>query len=122
GRGQDRPAALGPFAGRAREPGERLHGVPEPTSALQQPRGGRAAVRRHRREIRSTGSAAAATVATMTDPSTRQALTELFAGQGWPAEAEELLRRGLAPRAPELALDAPGRLGLGARQLALGAR
>jgi SAM-dependent methyltransferase len=57
----------------------------------------------------------------MTDPSTRQALTELFAGQGWPAEAEELLRRGLAPRAPELALDAPGRLGLGAGQLVLDA-
>jgi SAM-dependent methyltransferase len=57
----------------------------------------------------------------MTDPPTRQALTELFAGQGWPAGAEELLRRGLAPRAPELLLDAPGRLGLGAGQLALGA-
>jgi hypothetical protein len=26
----------------------------------------------------------------MTDPPTRQALTELFAGQGWPAGAEEL--------------------------------
>ncbi|MDF2741155.1 MAG: hypothetical protein K0S88_2523, partial [Actinomycetia bacterium] len=57
----------------------------------------------------------------MTDPSTRQALTELFAGQGWPASVEELLRRGLAPRAPEMLLDAPGRLGLGAGQLALDA-
>jgi SAM-dependent methyltransferase len=57
----------------------------------------------------------------MTDPLTRRALTELFAGQGWPASAEELLRRGLAPRAPKLLLDAPGRLGLGAGQLALDA-
>jgi hypothetical protein len=50
----------------------------------------------------------------MTDPTVRQVVTELFAGQGWPEDGDELLRRSLAPRPPELLLDAPGWLGLGA--------
>ena len=46
-------------------------------------------------------------------------LTELFGGQGWPAEGEELLNASLGPRAPELLLEAPSWLGLGAGQLVL---
>jgi SAM-dependent methyltransferase len=46
-------------------------------------------------------------------------MTELFASQGWPAEGEELLRRSLGPRGPELLLEAPGWLGLGVGQLVL---
>jgi hypothetical protein len=46
-------------------------------------------------------------------------MTELFAGQGWPAEGEELLRRSLRPRGPELLLEAPGWLGLGVGHLGL---
>jgi SAM-dependent methyltransferase len=48
----------------------------------------------------------------MTDPAVRRELTELFAGQGWPDGGEELLRRSLGPRSPELLLEAPGWLGL----------
>jgi SAM-dependent methyltransferase len=55
----------------------------------------------------------------MTDPAARRVLTELYAGQGWPAEGEELLGRSLGPRAPELLLEAPGWLGLAAGQLVL---
>jgi hypothetical protein len=55
----------------------------------------------------------------MTDPATRRVLTELYAGQGWPAQGDELLRQSLGPRPPELLLEAPGWLGLGAGQLVL---
>jgi SAM-dependent methyltransferase len=57
----------------------------------------------------------------MTDPTARQAMAELYAGQGWPAGGDELLRRSLEPRSPEMLLDAPGWLGLGAGQLVLDA-
>ena len=57
----------------------------------------------------------------MTDPTVRQVVTELFAGQGWPEDGDELLRRSLGPRPPELLLDAPGWLGLGAGELVLDA-
>jgi SAM-dependent methyltransferase len=57
----------------------------------------------------------------MTDPAARRALTELYAGQGWSAQGEELLHRSLDPGAPELLLEAPGWLGLGAGQLVLDA-
>jgi SAM-dependent methyltransferase len=57
----------------------------------------------------------------MTDPTVRQAITELYAGQGWPHDGDELLRRSLGPRSPELLLDAPGWLGLGAGQLVVDA-
>jgi SAM-dependent methyltransferase len=57
----------------------------------------------------------------MTDPAARRVLTELYAGQGWPADGEELLRQSLGPRAPELLLEAPGWLGLEAGQLVLDA-
>jgi SAM-dependent methyltransferase len=46
------------------------------------------------------------------DASVRQVITELFAGQGWPEDGDELLQRSLGPRSPELLLDAPGWLGL----------
>jgi ubiquinone/menaquinone biosynthesis C-methylase UbiE len=55
----------------------------------------------------------------MTDPAARRVLTELYAGQGWPAEGEDLLHQSLGPRAPELLLEAPGWLGLDAGQLVL---
>jgi ubiquinone/menaquinone biosynthesis C-methylase UbiE len=55
----------------------------------------------------------------MTDPATRRVLTELYAGQGWPAQGDELLRQSLGPRPPELLLEAPGWLGLDAGQLLL---
>ena len=57
----------------------------------------------------------------MTDPTVRRAITELFAGQGWPDGGDELLRRSLGPRSPELLLDAPGWLGLGPGGLVLDA-
>jgi SAM-dependent methyltransferase len=60
-----------------------------------------------------------ASVAAMTDPAARRVLTELFAGQDWPAEGEELLHHSLGPRAPELLLEAPGWLDLDAGQLVL---
>jgi SAM-dependent methyltransferase len=55
----------------------------------------------------------------MTSPTSRRVLTELFAGQGWPAEGQALLHTSLGPRAPELLLEAPGWLGLNAGQLVL---
>ena len=57
----------------------------------------------------------------MADPTSRRAITDLYAGRGWPANGDELLRQSLAPRAPEMLLDAPGWLGLGAGQLVLDA-
>ena len=57
----------------------------------------------------------------MTDPASRRATAELYAGQGWPADGDELLRRSLAPRSPDMLLDAPGWLGLGGGQLVLDA-
>jgi hypothetical protein len=57
----------------------------------------------------------------MTDPTVRQVITELFAGQGWPDGGDALLRRSLGPRSPELLLDAPGWLGLGPGGLVLDA-
>jgi SAM-dependent methyltransferase len=55
----------------------------------------------------------------MTSAATRRVITELFAGQGWTAEGEELLGRSLRPRGPELLLAAPGWLGLDAGQVVL---
>jgi SAM-dependent methyltransferase len=57
----------------------------------------------------------------MTSAGGRRVLTELFAGHGWPATGDELLRRSLGPRGPELLLEAPGWLGLEAGQLVLDA-
>jgi len=57
----------------------------------------------------------------MTSPAARRDLTELYAGQGWPAQGDELLQRSLGPRAPDLLLEAPGWLGLAAGQLVLDA-
>jgi SAM-dependent methyltransferase len=57
----------------------------------------------------------------MTDPTSRQAVTELYAGKGWPADGDELLRASLAPRSPDMLLDAPGWLGLGTGRLVLDA-
>jgi len=57
----------------------------------------------------------------MTSPAARRALTELYAGQGWPDQGDELLQRSLGPRAPDLLLEAPGWLGLAAGQLVLDA-
>jgi SAM-dependent methyltransferase len=57
----------------------------------------------------------------MTDSPSRRAVTELYAGHGWPAHGDELLRQSLAPRSPEMLLEAPGWLGLGAGQLVLDA-
>jgi SAM-dependent methyltransferase len=48
----------------------------------------------------------------MSDPTTRQAMTELYGGHGWPAGGDELLGRSLRPRPPDMLLDAPGWLGL----------
>jgi ubiquinone/menaquinone biosynthesis C-methylase UbiE len=55
----------------------------------------------------------------MTSTAIRRVITELFAGQGWTAEGEELLGRSLGPRGPELLLEAPGWLGLDAGQVVL---
>jgi SAM-dependent methyltransferase len=60
-------------------------------------------------------------VAAMTDPSPHQAVVELYTGQGWPAGGEELFQQSLGPRSPEMLLEAPGWLGLGAGQLVLDA-
>jgi sarcosine/dimethylglycine N-methyltransferase len=48
-------------------------------------------------------------------------MTELYAGQGWPADGDQLLQRSLAPRPPDMLLEAPAWLGLGAGQLVLDA-
>jgi SAM-dependent methyltransferase len=55
----------------------------------------------------------------MTSAEGRRVITELFANQGWPAQGDDLLRRSLGPRGPELLLEAPGWLGLEAGQLVL---
>jgi SAM-dependent methyltransferase len=55
----------------------------------------------------------------MTNPVARRLLTELFAGQRWPAEGEQLLHQSLGPRSPVLLLEAPGWLGLDTGQLVL---
>jgi hypothetical protein len=55
----------------------------------------------------------------MTSAAGRRVLTEVFGGEGWTAQGEELLRRSLGPRGPELLLEAPGWLGLAAGQLVL---
>jgi len=57
----------------------------------------------------------------VSDPTVRQAITELFSGQGWPRNGDELLRRSLGPRSPELLLEAPGWLGLSPGELVLDA-
>jgi SAM-dependent methyltransferase len=57
----------------------------------------------------------------MTDPTSRRAVVELYAGRGWPAGGDELIQRSLGPRSPETLLEAPGWLGLGAGQLVLDA-
>jgi SAM-dependent methyltransferase len=57
----------------------------------------------------------------MTDPTPRRAVVELYAGRGWPAGGDELIQRSLSPRSPEMLLEAPGWLGLGAGQLVLDA-
>jgi SAM-dependent methyltransferase len=57
----------------------------------------------------------------MADPTSRRAMAALYAGQGWPADGDELLQRSLAPRSPDMLLEAPGWLGLGAGQLVLDA-
>jgi hypothetical protein len=56
----------------------------------------------------------------MREPTPR-AVAELFAGQGWPARGDELLHQSLGPRSPEMLLEAPGWLGLGAGQVVLDA-
>jgi sarcosine/dimethylglycine N-methyltransferase len=56
----------------------------------------------------------------MTDPTARRAISELYAGEGWPADGDRL-QQSLAPRSPEMLLEAPGWLGLGAGQLVLDA-
>jgi SAM-dependent methyltransferase len=57
----------------------------------------------------------------MTEPTSQRAVVELFAGRGWPAGGEALFARSLGPRSPEMLLEAPGWLGLGAGQLVLDA-
>jgi SAM-dependent methyltransferase len=57
----------------------------------------------------------------MTDPTSRRAVAELYAGQGWPANGDQLLHQSLAPRSPDMLLEAPGWLGLRAGQLVLDA-
>jgi SAM-dependent methyltransferase len=57
----------------------------------------------------------------MTDPTSRGAITELYAGQGWPANGDELLHQSLGPRSPDMLLEAPGWLGLSAGHLVLDA-
>jgi sarcosine/dimethylglycine N-methyltransferase len=71
--------------------------------------------------IPSTATDRSAKVAAMADPTSRRAVTELYAGQGWPAGGDELLHQSLGPRSPEMLLGAPGWLGLGAGQLVLDA-
>jgi ubiquinone/menaquinone biosynthesis C-methylase UbiE len=70
-------------------------------------------------ETPSTWVVGSASFLAMTDPVARRVLTELFAGQGWPAQGEQLLHQSLGPRAPELLLEAPGWLGLDAGRLVL---
>jgi hypothetical protein len=43
----------------------------------------------------------------VTDPTSHLAMTELYAGQGWPADGDQLLQRSLAPRPPDMLLEAP---------------
>jgi len=57
----------------------------------------------------------------MTSAGGRRVLTELFGGQGWPAQGDELLQRSLEPRGPEVLEEAPGWLGLEAGRLVLDA-
>ena len=57
----------------------------------------------------------------MADPTSRRDMAELYAGDGWPADGDKLLRRSLAPRSPEMLLEAPDWLGLGTGQLVLDA-
>jgi SAM-dependent methyltransferase len=57
----------------------------------------------------------------MSDPTSLRTIAELYAGQGWPADGDELLRRSLAPRSPDMLGDAPGWLGLDRDQLVLDA-
>jgi SAM-dependent methyltransferase len=57
----------------------------------------------------------------MTEPTSQRAVVELFAGRGWPAGGDELIQQSLGPRSPEVLLEAPGWLGLGAGQLVLDA-
>jgi ubiquinone/menaquinone biosynthesis C-methylase UbiE len=57
----------------------------------------------------------------MTGSSSRRAVVELYTGRGWPAGGDELLQRSLDPRSPELLMEAPGWLGLGAGQVVLDA-
>ena len=57
----------------------------------------------------------------MTEPGSRRAIVELYAGRGWPAGGDELIQRSLGPRSPEMVMEAPGWLGLGAGQLVLDA-
>jgi len=35
-------------------------------------------------------------------------MDELYAGQGWPPDGDELLQRSLGPRSPDMLLEAPG--------------
>jgi SAM-dependent methyltransferase len=57
----------------------------------------------------------------MTDPAARVVVTELYAGLGWPEDGDELLRRSLGPRSPDMLLEAPGWLGLRPGELVLDA-
>jgi SAM-dependent methyltransferase len=57
----------------------------------------------------------------VTDPAVRRTIAELYTGEGLPDGWTELIQRSLAPRDPEMLLEAPGWLGLGAGQLVLDA-
>jgi SAM-dependent methyltransferase len=57
----------------------------------------------------------------MADATSPGAIGDLYAGRGWPADGDELLQRSLAPRSPEMLLEAPGWLALGAGELVLDA-
>jgi SAM-dependent methyltransferase len=57
----------------------------------------------------------------MSDPTAWRAVAELYAGRGWPDDGDRLLRQSLAPRPPDLLLEAPGWLGLRAGELVLDA-
>jgi SAM-dependent methyltransferase len=57
----------------------------------------------------------------MSDPTARRAVAGLYAGRGWPDDGDRLLRQSLAPRPPDLLLEAPGWLGLRAGELVLDA-
>jgi ubiquinone/menaquinone biosynthesis C-methylase UbiE len=57
----------------------------------------------------------------MDEPGSHRAIVELYAGLGWPAGGDELIQRSLGPRSPEMLMEAPGWLGLGAGQLVLDA-